>query len=70
VGGEQQSVEWRARAKVDFDDRDRSDVVNQAGPASPNSPGFRRGLRLGLDGAWLACRRRITPTRPLGSTTQ
>ena len=40
------------------------------GSGSPNSPGFRRALPLGLDGGWLACRRRITPTRPLGSTTQ
>ena len=45
-------------------------AVNQAGPASPNSRGFRRAPRRGLDGACLACRRRITPTLPLGSITQ
>ena len=45
-------------------------AVNQAGPAPPNSCGFRRAARRGLDGACLACRRKITPTLPLGSITQ
>ena len=44
-------------------------AVNQAGSASPDSCGFRRAAA-GLDGACLACRRRITPTLPLGSITQ
>ena len=41
-------------------------AVNQAGSASPNI----RRAAAGLDGACLACRRRITPTLPLGSITQ
>jgi len=45
-------------------------AVNQVEPASPDSCGFRRAPRWGLDGACLACRRRITPTLPLGSITQ